>query len=1118
MAIEIILLIILLIVFILAFAFGFYIIYKQVALVKKGEFRNKDRIQCIFYGIIFSLSVMLVFVVAVIYTVQSPEFWDPETTPPDVPPIALLFPFMFCLIYISFYPMIDFLFIALSKESDEGLTPFHKFLSKNIINKSKNKVICVLIALFFYLAVFILPPILLSLIGIPFIMIWITWMLVYPLMILTYYGSKGYIAGISTAYYHIPDIKRSIFLNFEDSKRGMKQFKSQPIYYIVLGLMLFVYIWAWISLLQTIIFFFTETLAISTMSSIFVFVTLLFGILGYFTRFWGRKIKYRGIDIYFAAYLMASIGINVLINFLIVNPEKLLFTFNLWALTNQIVPNYLMFAWAAVIEEIVLIIFTSYYFLAKNNEFIKNIKYSKITECGQTFDPIPLFNLIKHHDLKIKKHALETLVMMFERIPLKNESMLNDWKFKNSLLDGICDYDGNLRRICNKILVQLENDVPEIVLPWIIESLESPNYDKSISITKSLLKTNLNFIEKIPVNLILNLIEDPEWRLRLLGLKLLRRLQAKKKELTFKLNIKKLINDPNSKIGVETLNILAESSYTLPLDMIIDNIFHTNNEISAAAIKSLKNLDIKQIDRKMLMKILPLIKDPSSSVRASIFEVLAKIGNFKKYNLPLLPFLDGLIDPDEKTREAAINVLEKYFEEEPNLLDIDSIINKIDPNNFQILNSVVSLLGRLWYQDPEKILTTFIVFIKFEDEQLKNNISNFLIENSMTNPKLIIQNIIKIPDVSKFLSKGIISQTLINIGKRNPKQVIPILMQYFFNENDDIRLNALNSIDGLIEEFLNYIDTNQIFKIMQNDKSNQVKKKAISIISKIALEEPTLIQPFMSDFLNLLVKEESSLRIVLSKSILDIAKESPEIIPVEAIKNLLDDQDSFVRETSAKILGLIGYKAPLSVIDALINKALIDDEWIVREAAVISLGEIINHVDKKGQIIEKLVSLINDDQNWVRRSAMNILSNIKEVNNSHITFNDLKDNLTNSDSNVREASARLIRIFSDQIEEIFDKILYLLEDESKEVRTSTIDSFVDIIQNIGLNRILNKLLQNLSDEGSLETQRSIALILERTTKYENEKIKKRVISLLKIRCEMSQDPIICGTVQKLKEN
>ncbi|MFW9880894.1 MAG: HEAT repeat domain-containing protein, partial [Candidatus Thorarchaeota archaeon] len=892
-------------------------------------------------------------------------------------------------------------------------------------------------------------------------MIWITWMLVYPLMILTFYGSKGYIAGISNAYYHIPDIRRSIFLNFEDSKRGMKQFISQPIYYIILGLMIFVFIWAWISLIQTIIFFFTEKLAISTMSSIFVFVTLFFGILGYFTRFWGRKIKYRGIDIYFAAYLMASIGINVLINFLIVNPEKLLFTFNLWAFTNQIVPNSLNFAWAAVIEEIVLIIFTSYYFLARNNDFIVNIKYSKITECGQTFDPIPLFNLIKHSDPKIRKHALETILMMFERIPLKNELILNDWKFKDSLLDGICDYDRNIRWICNNILIQLENDVPEIVLPWIIESLESPNYDKSIPIAKTLLKSNLPFVEKIPINLIINLIDDPEWRLRLLGLKVLGRLQPKNKDLALKLNIEKLINDPNSRIGVEILNLLVDSSYVLPIDILIDKIFHINNELSAAAIKSLKNLKIEQIDRKMLMKIIPFIKDPSSSVRASIFEFLTKIGNFKKNNIPLLPFLDGLVDSDEKTRESAVKVLEKYFEEEPDLLDIDGIVNKIDPNNFQILNSVVSLLGRLWKLNPEKILTIFMVFIKFEDDQLKNNISNFLIENSSNNLDLIIKNIIKIPDISKFLTKGIISKTLINISKKNPKQVVPILMNYLFDDNDDVRLNALNSIDGLIEEFLDFIDTNQIIKILKNDKSNQVKKKAVSIISKIAQEEPTLIKPFISEYMKLLTKEESSIRIVLSKSLLDIAKESPEIIPVEAIVDLLTDYDSFVRETSTKILGFIGYKAPLSIIDALINKSLKDDEWIVREAAILTLGKIINYVDKKDQIIEKLVSLINDDQSWVRRSAMNILSNIKEVNNSNITFNDIKNNLQNADSKVREASARLIRIFSDEIEEIFDKLLFLLEDESKEVRTSTIDSFVDIIQKIGLNRILTKLLQNL---------------------------------------------------------
>ena len=112
----------------------------------------------------------------------------------------------------------------------------------------------------------------------------------------------------------------------------------------------------------------------------------------------------------------------------------------------------------------------------------------------------------------------------------------------------------------------------------------------------------------------------------------------------------------------------------------------------------------------------------------------------------------------------------------------------------------------------------------------------------------------------------------------------------------------------------------------------------------------------------------------------------------------------------------------------------------------------------------------------------------------------------------------MFRIYSNQIEGLFDNLILLLEDESKEVRSSAINSLINIIQDIGLNRLLTKLLQSLSGEGSLETQRSIAQVLGRTVKYENEKIKKRVISLLKIRCEMSQDPIICGILQQLKEN
>jgi len=708
------------------------------------------------------------------------------------------------------------------------------------------------------------------------------------------------------------------------------------------------------------------------------------------------------------------------------------------------------------------------------------------------------------------------LLLMFERIPLKPEIDLNNWKYKNAVLDGLCDQNPNSRRICYKILVQLEKDVPQITLPWVIESLDSPNYDRNIPILKSLLKIEIDFIDDLPNLIFVNLLNDTDWRIRLLGLKLLTRLLKKNGDLVSKINIKKLINDPNSKVQVELLKIFSEIPHKLPDDIIIEKVFHNNKEISAAAIKNLKFLS--QINSKFISKVIHLMEDPSSSVRASIFEIMGRIGNFKKNKIPILPLLEGLIDLDENVRKSAAIALEKYYNEEPKLLDLDDIINKIDPNNVEILNSIIFLLGRLWEKDPEKILTTLLVFIKFESNQLKENISDILIEKYKENPDLIVQNLIKIPDDSGYITKGIVAKTFINIGKKNPKNMIQKLIGFLENENYDIKLNAIISLDGLVEEFQNDLNIKPIINLIQNNENKQIKKEASKLTSRIAKTDPRLIKPLMPELIKSLTEQESSVRIVLFKSILEIAKSSPDIIPIQTISNFLSDPDSFIRETSTKILGIIGYKNPMVVTDNLINKALVDEDWIVRDAAVSSLGVLIDHLEDKKRIIEKLTALLDGEQGWVRRSALIILSKIEEVDETYVPFKKLLNCLTNEDPKVREAAVGLLKIYSSNIEGIFDSIVELLGDHEKEVRTSMINSIVALIQKVGLSLILSKLLKNLSDTGSIEIQRSISLILGRTAKYENEKIKKRVISVLKIRCEMSQDPIICGTIQQLKES
>ena len=1109
---------ILFIIFLFLFVVGFFIIYKQVALVKKGEFNLRDRLQCLIYGLIFGAGVMIVIAMAFIFAVKTPEFWqNSNLTPPNINPLALLIPFAFCIGYISFYPLIDFLFIALSSELDEGLTPFHKFISNKIINFSNSKIISVLMAVFLYI-LFIIPPLLLTFAGLPFLMIWISWLLVYPLMILTFYGSKGYIAGISNEYYHIPELKRSIFLNFEDRKRGMKQFISNPKPYIMLGLMLFVFIWAWISLFQTIIFFFSGSLAISTMTSYFVFVTLLFGIIGYFTRFWGRKIKYRGIDIYFAAYLMAAIGINVLVNFLIVNIDKLTETFSYLIISAELIPNSYMFAWAAIIEEIFMLTFTTYYFLSKKNSFTKNLKYSKIIEYGQTFDAIPLFNFIKSSDPLLRDHAEKTLLMMYERIPLKLEISLDDWEYRDSLLDGISDSNPNSRRISIQILKKLEKDASEVIIPWILEALESPNYDKSIPIAESILHAEASLIKKIPIKIIRNLISDSEWRMKLIGLKLLTKLIKIEKDSVQNINLMKLLNDPSSFVQIEILNLLSETQLNVKPEILLNKIHHPNQNIRAAAIRNLKNLNLEKLDSNIVKTLIPLMCDTNSKVRASIFDVISKIGNFKKYSIPVSSFYDGLLDSDEKVRKASVLALEKYYAEEPKSIDLEKIISQIDTENLDSLNSIISLLGIIWQCNPEKILTTLLIFIKFNKSELKNEISDIIVKNFKKNPTLILDKLIRIKDETKFISKGIISQTIIKICRQNPNEVIPKLIDQLNSEDLDTKINIISSLDGLIDDFIDLIALNSIIRIIKGENEIVLKKEAAHLISKISKTKPLALKSVLSELLQFLPKQELSVRIVLTKSILEISKNLPDMIPVPLVLEYLSDSDSFIRETSVKILGYIGKTLPIPTINALINQALIDEEWIVRDATVTSLGKLILFIEDKEVIIKNLVSLMDDDKSWVRRSSMKILSSIKEISESKIPFIKVSENLLNEDPKVREGAANLLNVYSfEDIEKVFQNIISLLGDEVEDVRATTVDVMVKIIQKRGITKILSKLLKNLSDESTLETQQSIAIILGRTVRYADEKIKKRVISLLKIRCEMSQDKIICEILNKLRE-
>jgi len=250
---------------------------------------------------------------------------------------------------------------------------------------------------------------------------------------------------------------------------------------------------------------------------------------------------------------------------------------------------------------------------------------------------------------------------------------------------------------------------------------------------------------------------------------------------------------------------------------------------------------------------------------------------------------------------------------------------------------------------------------------------------------------------------------------------------------------------------------------------------------------------------------------------LPVAGAAPEWMSEKAVSIGMYFVASGVYTVIAEPLPVIGADGLTRYLTDEIEKD-VGGKWAFEQDPIKAAQMMIDHIESKDLIIKKLVSFFEDEKSWVKRSAMNILANIKEIKTSDIPLERVLKNSKDRDPKVREASAGLLKIYGlEDINRVIDSILSLLDDESKDVRNKMVNDMVLIINKIGLITILSRLLKNLSGESSIELQRSIALILERTTRYEAENIKKRVISLLKIRCEMSQDPIICEALHKIRE-
>jgi len=214
-------------IFILSGIGGFYLIYQQIKLVKEEIFSIWDYLKCFIYGFIFASGVIIIITMMLIFAYKDITTLPEPSVIGDNISGLLLAPIFYLMVFLLLFPLVDFLYMAHS-DNNKGLSAFQEFIAEKLIHRIKKPLrYLVAVALWFFFS--ILPPIILMFsFGFPFIIAFLSWSIVLPIMIISFFGIRGYISGIADNYFHIPVINRSSFLSFDKSDRGVKEFAEAP--------------------------------------------------------------------------------------------------------------------------------------------------------------------------------------------------------------------------------------------------------------------------------------------------------------------------------------------------------------------------------------------------------------------------------------------------------------------------------------------------------------------------------------------------------------------------------------------------------------------------------------------------------------------------------------------------------------------------------------------------------------------------------------------------------------------------------------------------------------------------------------------------------------------------
>nr|MDO8113478.1 HEAT repeat domain-containing protein [Candidatus Sigynarchaeota archaeon] len=1150
-------------------AVGFYIIYRDVKIIKEKQITKQDYFFSTIYGIIFAASLMLGILVVVQYSslARLPSWLAPPSTEIHFPRFTTIL-FLFLLGVTIAYPFLEFMFMAFQVKQSSPFM-YQDTLYKKFISRMKGKTMKVVAGTICYGAIFVAIPVFLQLaLNVPLIIGAVTIFQAFPVFLLSKLGANGFFWGINLHFYNIFEKDRFMYTLFDDGEKALAQFKETPIPIIAVPGMVYVYINTYISLVTMILDPLIGQLAAPGFTFLFsTFTNVTIALVGYYNKFWKKEVKYKPEDILFAGYIFASLSVNILLTFLVKSPGILLQDLSVVFSGELTTSNYLLLLPAAMIQRVVFGVVITYYAI-KGGKYKQNVLDSIIVQASNRLNPRFLFNFLRHsnphireaaarqldemyriHSMKYvpppavakKKNPLKSLVGLLGRAVLSPKRKQAPFK---TVFDALSSDYIEVRAFATKLFQYMLADDPEQTITMINAQFQDPDNVKAAYMLDVVPFMSPAALDLLNLGLLVDKVANGDLELRSRGFKILalvwkRIMQTPallEKSLAYIIDA---VQSPCNSLQASCLEFLSEIDTTmivssLPVKKLLGKIDHPSPKIKEQAVVLLDKVLSSALDESQLTMIVRLMDDKNPGIRLAALKSLLAISERTHVDVPVETLTNLLKSEDRNIVVAAARLMARLINQDQKKYRLSLIFTILETDDAMLIANLLQDLGDIITEFPDDFLPLLGRILERPSIELKEIAKKYLVFLGKTHFEKVLERILNVKEDSRFAVRNFTREILVEIGKLVPDRVIPLLQAVLIPErvaaknfgtlipfidnrsvikaetikNENFRANAAAIIGDLGELFPGKINYRGLLECLKTEESWRVRRDlAVSVGKLMARIDDFPVEQYAALFSD----TNPNVRGALAKGLLELAKQKPGGIRVEQISDKIKDADDIVRETIIRVIGYLGIKRPDESMPFLVA-GLKDDKWPVKNAAVEAMSMLVETIpDKIPTGLLKTIMLTDKDK-WSRWQAARTLSKVVKVVPGAVRMQEMAGKVDIADENMIIAYLELLRNVESESDTIFiNAIEPLMNSSNIPVQEQVVLTIYTVHGKTRSEGLLSALLKMVIDKDTpLHKRHAAAIALGKIAKYDTGEIRKRVRKVLGSQCQQLRDPVICN--------